>query len=267
MRADRVGVDLDDLRLPLKTAMAAASELDLRSVEFATVRGELAPRNLSSSGRRHLAKLARDVGLSIEALTADLPGLRFHDPETVDERITRTCEVIELAAEMRVPVVTAVVGSLGKGESPGAEAMVLQALQQVGGVADARGVTFAIRPARDGADEVATLLKRLGCPSVRVGLDPAALVMHGMNPLKIIEWAARDIALLHARDATAGRVDRPGHESPLGEGEVDLAGVMACLAAADYGGPMIIRRTQSANPRNDIARASAIVRGLLPSGA
>lgn len=262
----RIGVDLDDLRVPIKSAMSAAAELDLRAVEFATVRGELAPRNLSTSGRRHLAKMARDAGLTIEALTADMPGLSFRDPATADERVSRTREVIELAAGLQVPVVTASMGALSEEPSAGG-GLIVQALQEIGSLADARGVRFALRPSRDRAEEVAAVLKRIGCPSVCVGLDPADLVMHGVDPSRVIEWLASDIALFHARDATAGGREGPGHEAPLGQGEVDLVGVLACLEAAAYSGPRILRRTHSVRPMDDFSEAARVLRGLLPAGA
>ena len=42
--------------------------------------------------------------------------------------------------------------------------------------------------------------------------------------------------------------------TPLGEGEVDLRGIVEVLRDADYGGPYILRRTDTANPAADLSR-------------
>jgi len=95
----------------------------------------------------------------------------------------------------------------------------------------------------------------LRCPSLRVGLDPAAMVMCGVNPHSDIEKFVRDIVHFHARDATVGLPDRPGVETRLGEGKVDLTGLLMVLHAAEYRGAYILRRTASARPIEDLLAA------------
>ena len=73
MTPPRIGVNVDDLRLEPKRAFRKAAEMRFRVAEVATVSGELAPRALSHSARRHLARFADGLGLRIAALTADLP--------------------------------------------------------------------------------------------------------------------------------------------------------------------------------------------------
>jgi sugar phosphate isomerase/epimerase len=104
---------------------------------------------------------------------------------------------------------------------------------------------------------VANVLDALRCPALEIGLDPAAMVMAGANPLASFEQIAEHVRLLHARDATAGFPDRPGHETRLGAGEVDLSRILMLLDAADYAGPYILRRTDSATPAQDLADARA----------
>lgn len=263
MRTDRIGIDVDDLRLPIKDGLRRAAEMQMRHVEFATVRGDLAPQHLSPSGRRHLQRYAGGMGLAIDALTADMPGLRFVDPATIDERVQRTCQILELAADLNVPIVTASLGELPGEQDSNAVAAITQALQRVGEVADSRGTIFAVRPSRMRGEDVAELLKTINCPSLRVALDPGALVMHGVNPLGILEFLPQDVVLFHARDAIAGSADRAGAEAALGEGEVDLIGVLACLDAADYRGPYMLRRTTASDPARELAQARDRLDALL----
>ena len=46
------------------------------AVEFATVEGELAPSNLSSSGRRHLVRFVDGLGLQPTSFLVDGPDAR-----------------------------------------------------------------------------------------------------------------------------------------------------------------------------------------------
>ena len=91
----RIGVDADDFRLPIKDSLRRAAELDFGAVEFATVEGELAPANLSASGRRHLARYLKGLGLELSALVADMPGVTLTDPRRADERVARTSRIID----------------------------------------------------------------------------------------------------------------------------------------------------------------------------
>jgi sugar phosphate isomerase/epimerase len=259
----QIGVDADDFRLPIKDGLRRAAELEFGAVEFATVEGELAPSNLSASGRRHLARYVHGLGLELSALVADMPGVTLTDPRRADERVARTCRVIELAREIGAPVVTASVGALTHPETKAASPLAVEALARIGECADECGVTFAIRPSYDTADRVANVLTVLRCPSLHVGLDPAAMVMAGVNPLASFEQIADHVRLFHARDATAGFPDRPGHETRLGAGEVDLPRVLAMLNAAEYEGPLILRRVDSTTPVQDLTVArDAILREM-----
>lgn len=240
-----------------------ASELEFRSVEIATVKGDVAAGNLGPSARRHLARYVDGLGLRLAALVADLPGLHFTDPATVDERVAQTSEVIGLASELRVPVVTASVGALIDRESGEPSATALEALRRVGEFADLRGVHFALRFSSDDGDRIARVLGELSCPSIRVCLDPASMVMHGVNPLRSIERYIEQIVLFHARDGRVGSAEHGGTETPLGEGDVDLVGVLAALGSSDYHAPHIVCRTGATHPQADIVTARHVLSKLM----
>ncbi|GAG18117.1 unnamed protein product, partial [marine sediment metagenome] len=231
-----IGVDVDDFRLPTKESLRKAADLAFRTVELATVAGDVAPSNLSSSGRRHLFRYVDGLGLRLAALVGDMPRLRLTDAHTVDERVERTCRILDLAADLNVPLVTASTGALTHPETGEPSVEAVSALRRIGEYADLRGIAYALRPSYDSGERIVRVLDELRCPSIRVCLDPAAMVMTGANPLSRIEQFVEQVALLHARDSTAGLAERTGHETRLGEGEVDLVGVLAVLDAAEYRG-------------------------------
>lgn len=255
MRIPPIGVDIDDLHLPIKDAFRKAAEFKFDVVEFPVITGEAAPRNLSSSGRRHLARYVEGLGLSIAALTADMPALRLTDPGAVDERVARTSEIVDLARDLKVRIVSASVGALADPETGGPAPSAAEALCRIGEYADSRGVVFAIRLSCDAGDRIVRLLDDLGCPSIQIGLDPAAMVMSGVNPINAVQRIADRVELLHARDATAGFTDRPGTETRFGEGEVDFVGILSSLETAGFCGPFIVRRYDASCALHDLLAA------------
>lgn len=264
MRASRIGIDVADLRLGVREAFQQAAAMQFALVEAPATDPDLAPRHLTDSGRRHLIRYLSGLGLNLTALTADVPHTRLTHPATVEERIDRTRDILRLAADLRVPVVAASVGALTDPQTGEPSTVALEALAQIGAEADRTGRIYAVRPSADPAERLAEVLARLGCPSLRVCMDPAELVMSGVNPVPIVERCANLIALSHARDGTAGLGNRVGHETPLGEGEVDLVGLWKALAEAGYGGPHIIRRYDSQRPQKDLIAAREYLAKRMP---
>lgn len=263
MNSSAIGVDVDDLRLPVKDGLRRAAELEFQVVELPTAQGDTAPRNLTSSGRRHLSRYVQGLGLKLAALTADIPGLRLTDPRCVDERVERTREAIDLARELHVPIVTAAVGALTDLETGLPSELATSALRRIGEYADSRGVVYAIRPSQDRRDGVVRVLQALGCPRIKLAVDPAAMVMNGTDPVALLETLGDQLSLVHARDATVGLTDRPGRETPFGDGEVDLVGLFKLLRAAEFSGPIVARRFDTPVPPAEWVATRNRVRRLI----
>gem|GEM_PF-859466 len=247
-----IGIDIGDLRVSPKDALRKASLLSFRTAEIPSASGDLCPQALSHSGRRHLARFVSGLGLEVAALRADMPRFRLTDSAHVDERVSQTARILELARDLRVSTVTTSVVALTEPETGEVSPLVVEGLSRIGEVADACGVRLAIRPTCDDGDRIAESLRAIGCPSLFVGWDPAAMVMRGVNPLSSIERYAEHIVLFHARDALAGGRDRSGQETGLGEGEVDLLGVLDVLRSLEYAGPYILRRAETQQPIDDL---------------
>ena len=256
MATGLIGVDIDDFRTGTREALAEAAKLKFRAVEMSMAHGALSPPALSQSGRRHLARHVRGLGFEFAAIVGDLPAsLRLTDPASTQEVVDRTRALLMMAADMRVPIVTAGVRALTHPKTGDPSPQAVDALRQIGMDADTTGTIFALRPSDDPPERLMSLLSQLGCPSLRVCLDPAAMVMAGNDPTDVFRLAPDSIVLSHARDGTVGTAERAGAETPLGEGGVDWVGYLAMLEATDYHGPQIIRRRNSARPMTDILDA------------
>lgn len=263
MTTPQLGIDLQDLRTDAKSALRQAAQMEFRAIELPAAQGETTPQTLSPSGRRHLQRLVADLGLNISALSADFAGLRLSDSRSIDERVERTCAILDLAADMSVPVVTAGVGALTHPETGEPSDAAVSALRRIGEFADSRDRVFAIRPSYDSVERLAVVLNAIGCPMIRIGLDPAAMLMAGVNPMGTAQKLGPQVSLIHMRDAVPGHPDRPGQETRLGEGEVDIRGLLKSLEEWEYRGPLIVRRTDSANPALDLANAREYLRQMM----
>jgi L-ribulose-5-phosphate 3-epimerase len=258
-----IGVVVDDLRLDPKSGLLRASEMRFRAVELGATRGEIAPENLSTTGRRHLRRYVDGLGLTFQALGGDLGGARFSDSTRLDENLDRTRRILEMAADLRVPMVTAHIGDFDT-EAPAPQRdRVVEAVRQIADYADRTGTVFAIETAGAGPEDLCALLKSIDCPLLKASLDPAELLVAGIDPVEAVEKLADNVALARARDALAGSRSRAGRETALGQGNLDLIGYLAALAASGYGGPAMLRRTDAAKPVEELATAKAFLESTL----
>jgi L-ribulose-5-phosphate 3-epimerase len=263
MNRSRIGINIHDLRIPAREGLAQAARMDFRTVELPALEGETAPENLSSSGRRHLSRLARDYGLALAALDADFGARALADPARVDAAVHRTSQVLVLARELGIPLVVGGVGRIEESADRDTRQQVIEALRVIGEQADRIGPCYAITTSYASPQTLRSVLDEVACPSIRVCLDPGALVMAGHEPIAATELLADQILLSHARDGLAGTAERLGRETPLGSGYVNLAAYLATLAEAGYAGPQILRRTDSDRPAEDLAAAQKLLEAQL----
>jgi len=245
---------IDDLRLPGPEAIRQAAEMGYQMVEIGTVGTEFEPRRFGQTARRHLRRYVLDLNMEIAALGVDIGGRRFADPARLEEAFDRTRAAMEMAAQIRVPIVVVELGPVGE-----ADDSHLEALRLLGQIADATGTFLALLTGQAGAQYLAELIKQLDCPMIRVCYDPAALLLAGYEPLAGIEHLADQIILAHVRDAVGGSGYRTAHETPLGEGQIDLAEYIAYLHEAGYFGPQIVRRLHAENPLAELAKAREVM--------
>ena len=256
-----IGVVLDSFRLPVKEALQSAANLGLREVELSAATDEVDPAGLSRTGRRHLSRYVLDLGLRLSALGGDLGGTRFNDGAKLEQRLNRTRRIIELAAELHVPIVTTHLGRVD--DEALRRGYVRQAIEYLAEVADRASIRVAFETGSADPQVVADLLGEVDCRELAACYDPASLLIDGLDPLAGVEPLADRIVIARARDAVAGAPGRPGHETPLGDGQLDLAEYLAALDQAGYRGVAFIRRTDAERPREEIADAKARIERLL----
>ncbi|HOA74168.1 MAG TPA: sugar phosphate isomerase/epimerase family protein [Phycisphaerae bacterium] len=249
----QLGVVLDSFRQLPREALQSAAQLGFRKVEMPAVSGPVAPTELTGTGRRHLSKFVSSLGLELSALGGDLGGTRFTDSSKLEQSLEKTRAILEMARDLRVPVVTTHLGPITEADLQ--EGYLVEAVEQLADWSDRTGTFVAFETAGADPARFADLLRRINSPTLGMCYDPASLLIDGFEPLAGIEPVANTILLARARDALAGSSQRPGREVPLGEGQIDWPEYLAALDQAGYRNVPFIRRTEARRPLEELADA------------
>jgi sugar phosphate isomerase/epimerase len=283
MRPFRIGVMTDSLRLPLGEALRAARALGADGVQAYAVSGEMAPEALDDGGRERLRGLLDELGLAPAALCGDLGGYGFERAEETPEKIARSKRIVDLAADLGAPVVTTHIGVVPAEAEDPVRGTLVAACRELGGYANARGVTFAIETGPEPARVLHDFLREVNSPGVGVNLDPANFVMvTGEDPVRAVEILGPWIVHTHAKDgvrlahcdarevyhafasggfgALVERMGRLFEEVPLGEGRVPWAAYLDALEAVGFRGFLTIEREVGEDPAGDIGAAVRFLR-------
>ena len=274
MRPFKIGVVADCLRLPVEQAVAKAAELGVQGVQVYTVSGAMSPEQLDAPARRKFKELCARHGVEISALCGDMGG-GFRDPAANPQKISRTCAIIDLAADLGTSVVTTHVGVVPEDSSDPAYGVLRAACGQIADYACAGGVTLAIETGPEKAVTLKRLLDDVNSPGLGVNLDPANLVMiGGDDPVAAARLLGGRIVHTHAKDGRMVRFDpyavyhsvAPAMwgdyftELPLGAGDVKWDAYLAALEQVGYKGFLTIEREVGDDPTADIAAAIAFLR-------
>jgi len=160
----------------------------------------------------------------------------------------------------------------------------LSNLERLDAIVGEQGLTTALHPHWGMAIETGAHVERL-LESCDVGLclDTGHLYLAGADPTEIAELASSRIHHVHLKDVDAGFAERvrsgetrfrkaviDGMFTPLGEGGVDIAGVIRTLESAGYRGWYVLEQDSSltaepdpgGGPRADAEASVAYLSGL-----
>lgn len=262
----KIGVIPDCFRMPAKEGIRKAAQLQIAGIQPYATKGELAPENLSGTGRESFKTFVRGLGLTISALVGDFGGGGFTDPGTVDWRVDKTKTVIDLAFDLGVGIVTTHIGVVPGSPSDGGWETMSAALSYIGGYAFDRGIVLAAETGPEKAHLLKKFLDYSGSPGLKVNYDPANLVMvAGDDPVAGVCTLKDYIVHTHAKDGIKlpdidGR--NRWEEKPLGKGDVDWPAYIKALQDIGYGGFYTIERETGENPEADIILARDFLRSL-----
>src|SRR4051794_16211137 len=182
MNAVKIGICLESLDLPLRRALAAAQQLGVTGVQLDAV-GDLAPNQLTQTGRRALRNLLRMHNLELTALNCPLRrGLDV--AENQEGRIDHVKNVMTLAYDLGPRLTLVQAGRVPEPDAPDDPRgrLLTEALQALGGHSDRTGNTLALATGLESGEALRNYLQRLDTGSLGANYDPANLLLNGFNP-------------------------------------------------------------------------------------
>lgn len=277
----KLGIMLESLRMGVRKGIIKCSEMGADGLQLYAVGGDLAPENLSQTGRRELLDLIKSSGLIVSAVCGDLGGHGFTRASENERKIEKSREILKLAKDLESDVVTTHVGVIPEDENAPARMAVKEACEELGKFAEDIGVSFAIETGPETTEALRAFLDSLRTGGVKVNYDPANLVMvAGDDPVKGVHVLKDYIVHTHAKDGIRVKKTDPAviynhlaeggigdlrledyfREVPLGEGDVDFEGYIEALREICYNGFLTIEREAGDKPLEDIAGAVNFLR-------
>ncbi|WP_235834861.1 TIM barrel protein [Actinomadura logoneensis] len=210
--------------------------------------------------------------------------LVLHDPDR--DPVPELARALDAFGDPGATVVLAAVTGLdGYDERPvldaGNWAALFRNLDRAAALAAERGHRAALHP------HVGTVVERreevdrvLAGSDVPLCLDTGHLLIGGTDPLELARSAAARISHVHLKDVDAALAEgvqagratytdavRAGIYRPLGQGDIDIAGIVASLEGAGYGGWYVLEQdtilesepAPDAGPRRDVSTSLAFL--------
>lgn len=259
----KVGILVDCLKLGVTEGVQKVKELGADGFQVFVTYGEMLPENCPTAKRREFRRRVDDLGLEISALCGDFNWVKgFTDAEFNRVNIPRVKQCIDMAAELRTPVVTMHIGRLPEEPQHPVYQEALRTSTLLAEYAAGRGVTLCSETGPEAPAKLAEFLKQCPPKGIGVNYDPANLVMCG--PFDQIGGVAILKDYIHHTHAKDGVCLGAGkwQEVPLGEGGVVFPYYLAALRAAGYSGYLTIEREGGSDRVGDIGRAVRFLRRL-----
>ncbi len=170
----------------------------------------------------------------------------------------------ELAARMRLPVVTFHAGFLPHDVSDPAFQRLLDRIGQVADLFTARGMALGFETGQETAATLKLFLTRLNRPEVGVNFDPANMIMYDQgDPIVALRELGPWLKQCHIKDARRTRTPGTwGEEVVVGTGEVDWPAFFQALATIRFQGTLAIEREAGQQRVEDIRAARQYVETL-----
>jgi sugar phosphate isomerase/epimerase len=177
-----------------------AARLGARGVVLDAV-GELAPHRLGETGRRDLRHVLRTVELSLVAVA--LPTRRPFDAiEQLDERLRRADAVFAMAFELGTTLVLVRAGAIPAVEEQARHEVFTGAISELARRADHRGTRCALETGPEPGQKLKAFLDAVGSNGLAASVDPASLLLAGIDPVAAVRELEAWVAHAYLNDAT-----------------------------------------------------------------
>ena len=254
------GILLESFKTDYENAISLASKLGFDGIQF--------------YGNYYSPK---ETILPVVAVCAEIEGDSF---ETYNaERIEKTKEIMLLSKKLGCNIVTTHIGVINLENE-----QMKKAIEEIGSFGEKIGVSLAIETGPEKCSVLKQFIQSLNAKNIGVNFDGANLVMvTDDDPVEGI-YTLRDYILhVHIKDGIMLKKTQPkiiydffAHdgigdlrleeyfcETPLGEGNVDLKGMINALKDIGYDGFLTIERETGDSPIEDIKKAVKYLESIM----
>ncbi len=254
----KLGVTLASYHLDIREAIARASALGLKGFEVEATRGEITCA-LSRSGRRDFLHYSKSLKMEVCALSGCL-GQGFGQLEGLEQLYENTKKLIDLAVDLRAPVVTTFLGRIPFAVGSRERNRITEVLHELGKYAENFERTLAAHIGETSFEELKKFIAELKTEGIGVAYDPSITVARGFDSVKGVKDLKGLIAYAYARDITKEAMGFI--EVVPGRGIVPFQDYIMALYEIGYTGFYVIRRESPEGRVEDISRAKEFLEKL-----
>lgn len=180
---------------------------------------------------------------------------------TWEENQRNIRQVAEIAAQLRLPLVTFHAGFLPHDEKDPGFAKLLTRLWQVADIFAAKNVAVGLETGQETGETLADFLRKLDRPNVGVNFDPANMILYDQSdPIAALRLLAPWLRQCHLKDGTRTKKSGTwGEEVVVGTGDVDWKKFFAVLDEVKFDGYCCIEREAGSQRVADIKAAKEFV--------
>jgi sugar phosphate isomerase/epimerase len=227
----KLGISLKSLPWPLRRGLQEAQRLGAAGVELAAA-GDMAPANLSQTGRREVRHLLRSYDLDAAAVFCPLRrGLDV--PENLQPRIDLIKQVMTLAFDLGPRLVVVPAGRAPEKDDDSRLPGFRDALETLARHGDRVGCVLALDTDMESGDRLRAFLGRFDTGSLAANYNPASVLIRGFDPYESARALNGSIAHVHAEDARRVSPNKLARV-PLGHGDIDWLQLLATLEEVEY---------------------------------
>lgn len=257
----KLGVRLESFGLPFRRALEAAARLGVQGVAIDAVE-ELAPQQLSQTGRRELGRLLRTHNLALSALGCPLRrGL--DTTENQQPRIEHVLRAMTLSCDLGANVVIVQAGQVPEKEDDPRTAPLVESMRALSQFGDRTGARLALETGLESGELLHRFLTRFDSGALGVNLSPANLVVHGFDLYESVRQLHEKILHAHAGDARRASPNRAAQEVPLGHGDIDWLQLLSVFEEVNYHGWLTVAPGYQVQGASEITAAVAFLKRLV----
>lgn len=229
-------------------------------------------------GIEQIKAAVASTGVEITTVFCGFPGERYDDIPTVRatvglvpeatraERVAKIAEIQDFAQQLGVDRVAAHIGFIPEDGSDPRYGTLVETMRKICLDGQARGQVFALETGQETAATLERFINDVGVRNLLVNFDPANMILYGNDkPIPALDLLGKWVDGVHCKDGTwPTEPDKLGHETPLGEGEVNIPAWIAKLVEVGFTGPLTIEREISGDEqRRDIVKGKELIEGVL----